>query len=140
MSLDFSVFDSKTPANEGAWLHVKLPNGEPAYLDSTAKAPKKPVRIKLAGLMSDINRKWMQENARNNRNEDEMSIDAIDLQDAQLMAHLTLAWENIVVNGDPVECNEKNAIELYFKFDQIRRQAFQFYVNSENFTHGSVKS
>lgn len=135
--LDFAVFDSKTPANEGAWLHVKLPNGDPAYLD---KAKKKPVRIKLAGLMSDLNRKWMQENKRVSRTDEDMTIEAADLQDSQLMARLTLDWENIVIDGDDLACTFENAEKVYFKFDQIRRQAFQFYINTENFTHSSVKS
>lgn len=139
--LDFSVFDSKTPANEGAWLHLTIPGTkEKAYLDHTSKTPKKPVRIKLVGTKSDKYREWLQEFKREARAEGKDEKAVADLEDAQMMAKFTLEWENVVDDGKELECTNENAEKLYFKYNEIRVQAFQFMMDSANFMPRSVKS
>ncbi len=139
--LDFSVFDSRTPANEGAWLHLTVPGTkDKAYLDHTVKNPKKPVRLKLVGAKSDKYREWMQQLRRNMRADDEMTREAADLEDAQMLARLTIGWENVVDDGEPLEFTPENAEKLYFKYNEIRVQAFNFFMDSGNFMPRSVKS
>lgn len=52
--LNFGLFNTKTQQESGSWLHVKLPTGQLAYLETNDKGEQsKPCRIKTLGASSN---------------------------------------------------------------------------------------
>ena len=137
MSNVLQLFDTVGQSEAGSWLHLDRPdNGEKAYLDD---AGKQPLRIKLKGPDSKA---WVSFVRKARKEVDsKKSIEETDLEEAQLMARLTLDWENIPDSeGKPMKFNSDDAIGVYLRYKDIRIQAVRFIQKQENFTQGHANS
>lgn len=137
MSNVLQLFDTVSQSETGSWLHLERPdNGEKAYLDD---AGKQPLRLKLKGPDSKA---WVTfvRKARK-ESESKKTVEETDLEDAQLMARLTLDWQNIPdAEGKPMKFNSDDAVGVYLRYKDIRIQALRFIQKQENFTNGQATS
>jgi len=120
------MFDTVSSSEEGSWLHLRVPGtDEKAYADGDKQ--KKPLRIKLKGPDSDAWTAFARKAAKQeskNKTTHEMALD-----DAQLMAKMTLGFDNI----PDFEFSKDAAIKLYLDYKDIRIQAINHVANRENF-------
>ncbi len=135
MTFDLNIFDTTTPAENGADLHLKHPlTGEAVYADDKNK---KPVAIKLKGTDSDEYKKIIQRIVRNNKakNKDsgEPDFDELKQAAAETYAKMTISWENISVNGKPLDFSYDNAVKLYLGYAEITKQVGDFMADRTNF-------
>ena len=131
-----SIFDTESSSEEGSWMHLALPGteGELAYAD---KEREKPMRIKLKGPDSDTWTSYQRKALKAQGKKDNRTAKEIAREDAQLMARMTLAIENIPGYSD----SEFNSlVDLYLKYKDIRIQALMYAINRENFTQALPNS
>lgn len=127
-----SLFDTEKASESGAWLHLKLPTGELAYLDGDAK--KKPLRIRLKGPDSP---EWQAYIRKARTNTEEMDPETESKREAELYASMTLEVQNIPeYTGD----NARPLPELYAKHKEIRAQCTQFLFNRQAFFKAAQSS
>lgn len=114
--LDLGAFDPQAISDAGVWVDIKRA-GEPTG-----------IRIKVAGPFSaradDFHRnKYRQVRADNKGKEfdanDPAFVREMTIQGA---AHMTLDWEGVVVNGEPLKCSNDEAVKLYRKHYWIATQ------------------
>ncbi len=141
--MDLSDFSKVTAAaEEGAILEVKDPIGDPILQPGG-----KPVTITLAGMESNkfrkarnvIGNRYLKQSGGARYPFAQTTEAAIDDQAFQL-ASVTLSWEGIVDEGQPIECNAVNAKRLYIKYDFLRRQVDEFVGEQRNFWKASSTS
>lgn len=138
--LDLTQFE--TAAEEGAPLSLKDPAGRPLTYDGGEVGPDgpemKPIRIWLAGVESP---RWTKaSDALTNKLQDskeQRTAQDIRADRAGILAKMTLRWEGIIVDGQPLECNEANAKKLYMRFKWIMEQVDRFIAVRENFLPAS---
>jgi len=138
MTFDLKIFDTNTPAENGADLHLKHPlTGEAVYADDKNK---KPVTIKLKGTDSDEYKKIIQRAVRNKQakkqSSDNPDFDEMKQVAAETYAKMTISWQNISVNGEDLECNYENAVKLYLGYAEITKQVGDFMADRRNFIKG----
>ena len=129
---DLSLLDSVAVANQGEVLTLLHPatNEE---LDTT---------ITLMGSDSDEYRNTIkkrfeaaQRQAKNKRNQD-VDLDDAEQKSQELLAKMTLGWENLEMGGKSVKFTVEAAKEIYSKFPWIREQVEKFVSDRSNFIKG----
>lgn len=137
-------FDTESICEEGAWMHLLIPDSEEkAYLDAESAKPQKPMRIKLKGPECDHWQAFLRKSSKPSAQEEAKKQDPSEtkLHDAQLLAKMTLGWENIPDDNEkPIEFSKDSAIKLYMSYADIRRQALNFIMRRQNFTKGAAKA
>ena len=138
MTFDLNIFDTTTPAENGADLHLKHPiTGSHVYADDKNK---KPVTIKLKGQDSDEYKKIIQRAIRENKSKkdkpDVPDFDEMKHVAAEAYAKMTISWENISVDGKSLDCNYDNAVKLYLGYAEITKQVGDFISERGNFIKG----
>lgn len=130
-------FDTVSVSEDGAWLHLCLPGSDdPAYADPGEDT--KPLRIKLKGPDSEIWTAFQRKAMRQGNKDEKRTAHQIALDDSQLFAKMTMAWENF-----PEECGEctfENATKVYLNYKDIRLQALRFVMKQENFTQALLSA
>lgn len=135
--MDVSKFAAQAEA--GAVLELKDPAGEPLL-----KSDGEPITITLAGTESKrwkkarnvVGNKYLKATARNNPQQARSFEDGLDDMAFQLAA-VTMAWDGIEIDGQPLECNPANAKRLYLESDTIREQVDLFVGDRRNFWKAS---
>jgi hypothetical protein len=124
--MDLTKLDTRRASDEGARLHLVW-EGRP-LMDGD-----QPVTITVLGQDSKIyerehhritgQRIGSRRRALNGSPEvsEKAEQEAIDL-----LAACTVSWENIALNGSPLECTWQNARDLYMQFKWIREQVDAF--------------
>lgn len=114
-TLDFSDLDSKTAAETGTVMEVDDPRNDEKLTDPEGK----PYWIELIGTdsakLKAISRKFIDRRVngiRKGKNED-FDSDTADQERVQLYAAATKSWYLLPIDGEALECNEKNAKRLY---------------------------
>lgn len=69
-----------------------------------------------------------------------VTIEAVEARSSQALAAVTIAWRNVVFEGEALDCNPKNAEMLYSQRPWIREQVDEFVGDAKNFWTGSDKS
>lgn len=126
----------KSAAEQGAVMEVRDPAGDVMFKEDGST----PITITLAGTES---KRWRKaEDAvgdkRLERAGTRATTTAKSMREARedrafLLAAVTLAWDGIVVDGNPLECNQKNAKDLYIQYDFITTQVDAFLAERKNF-------
>lgn len=122
---------SKLEMQEGAWLTLLHP--------TTGVATD--IRIQLAGLDSaryreherKISNRRLKQSLRRGGPRQVVTKEELDAEAIDLLATCTLAWENIVENGEPLECTAENARRVYTEYPWIREQVDAFVGDRSNF-------
>lgn len=125
--MDFQPFDGKS--DDGAKMVVTHPGtGEPT--DAT---------ISLAGMDSKAWRGASKElqtrmlMTKSARNAAASVLGDSDENVAELLAAVTMSWENIKLDGMILECSKPIAKNLYVRYPWLREQVNQFVGNRANF-------
>lgn len=131
---DLSNFNTKTLSNDGAWMTAVSP-ADGLELD---------IRIKCAGLDSAYfqSAKEKFENKRRKKLENGAGLPSAQELDAarlQTLSECTLAWENVEVDGKPLECNRINAAYVYRNYPWLREQVDAFIGDRRNFLPSSAE-
>jgi hypothetical protein len=130
--MDFSIFEKA--AEEGSLLTLKDPAGK-TLLQSDGENP---ITILLAGVNSP---RWTKaadllQNRLMNLKE---KRDALEIRADRcgLLASITLAWDGIELNGEPVPCKFDDVKKFYMRFKWVADQVDGFITSNENFLPAS---
>ena len=122
---DFSKYEEQQKqAEEGVWMEVEDPNGNPLG-----------VHLKLAGTDSEAYQKQLrkQQDKMLKRGNFKISAEEAENNSLNLLVACTLAWEGVEYSGEELECNKDNARWLYKTFGFIRDQVDEFIGDRANF-------
>lgn len=136
--MDISSLNTTEAANEGAWMTVQDVNGDDFMQDG------QPVRVKVAGADSEVvkqlDRRRQLEiiNSRNRSNKvTEKDYDDNEAHAFNKAVASTLDWENVVLDGKPLECKKANIEQVYKLANVIPPQIINFQNDLANFTKKS---
>lgn len=113
--VDFADFDSKAAAERGTVLELISPATKKTWLDDE----KKPYWIKLLGMDSEKLRKIANKivdrtvNEIRRNQQSEFDSEEATVEKVKLYAIATIEWHIPPVDGEKLDCNEKNARKLY---------------------------
>ena len=143
-------FDSVSAAEVGAWLHLtNLRTDAPAYVTGKDGAPdlSKPMRIKLIGMDAPAAKAKERKRATSILKRRGGKMDFAKMTEAQLGALVdegqegivqaavdqTIGWENLSLDGKPVEFSEEAAFAIYRKYPSILDEVTEFLKDRANF-------
>ena len=143
-------FDSVSAAEAGAWLHLtNLRTDAPAYVTGKDGAPdlSKPMRIKLIGMDAPAAKAKERKRATSILKRRGGKMDFAKMTEAQLGALVdegqegivqaavdqTIGWENLSLDGKPVEFSEEAALAIYRKYPSILEEVTEFLKDRANF-------
>lgn len=132
---DLAALDTTDAAEAGAWMHLEGPGGEDLFVDEA------PVRILLMGADSKeyqrlqhrqtskrVNEITKGGRRKNNKLSEELTEGNIDL-----IVKATKDWENVIYEGQSLECVPAKVRMIYERLPWIREQAFDFVTTRSNY-------
>lgn len=127
--VDLATLDSRAGANKGAVLNVLHP------------VTQKPIgtRITLLGTDSDAYQAFSHEQMVNKLSKAQVKgllIEDFEDEGYELLATLTVGWEDMVVDGEEVPFTQANAKKIYKRFPWLKEQVDRFIANRANFIEG----
>ena len=143
-------FDSVSAAEVGAWLHLtNLRTNAPAYVTGKDGASdlSKPMRIKLIGMDAPAAKAKERKRTTSILKRRGGKMDFAKMTEAQLGALVdegqegivqaavdqTIGWENLSLDGKPVEFSEEAAFAIYRKYPSILDEVTEFLKDRANF-------
>jgi len=143
-------FDSVSAAEAGAWLHLtNLRTDAPAYVTGKDGTPdlSKPMRIKLIGMDAPAAKAKERKRTTSILKRRGGKMDLAKMTEAQLGALVdegqegivqaavdqTIGWENLSLDGKPVEFSEEAAFAIYRKYPSILDEVTEFLKDRANF-------
>ena len=143
-------FDSVSAAEVGAWLHLtNLRTDAPAYVTGKDGASdlSKPMRIKLIGMDAPAAKAKERKRTTSILKRRGGKMDFAKMTEAQLGALVdegqegivqaavdqTIGWENLSLDGKPVEFSEEAAFAIYRKYPSILDEVTEFLKDRANF-------
>lgn len=132
---DLSSLDTSKIADEGAKLHLRHPvTDKPLYVDGDSL---RPITITLLGADGDRFNESRREiiDQRLAKAQDQRRPDLRLAEDAAIehLASITVDFENIFLDGKPVNFSTANARKLYERLKWVREQVERFVHNRANF-------
>lgn len=115
MTLDLSTLDTKAAAEEGSFVELEDPRTDEVLRDDDGKA----YYIEVIGMDSEklraVSRKITDKRVTNIRKNKDVEFDseAADKERAGVYASATKSWYLPPLDGQVIECNERNAKKLY---------------------------
>jgi hypothetical protein len=142
-------FDSVSAAEAGAWLHLtNLRTDAPAYVTGKDGASdlSKPMRVKLIGMDAPAAKAKARKRAMNILKRRGGKVDFVKMSPAQIGAVIdegqegiiqaavdqTIGWENLSLDGNPVEFSEEAAFAIYRKYPSILDEVTEFLKDRAN--------
>ena len=146
--MDF--FDTVSASEAGAWAHLtNLRTDSPAYVTGKDGAPDmtKPMRINLIGLDAPAFKAKARKRATKLLKRRGGNVNIAKMNEAQLGALIddglesriadavdaTIGWENLSLDGKPVEFSEEAAFAIYRKYPSILDEVTEFLKVMSNF-------
>jgi len=133
--MDFGSINTVEDSNQGAKYHVIDPyTEEPAYVQVDGKDVA--VTITVLGPDSDKVRKHQNEMLRasmKKRKGGQLDPEDIDRRLTSQVANAIVSWEGIMMDGQELECNRQNAMDLLNKHSWLREQLANFQQDRANF-------
>ena len=143
-------FDSVSAAEAGAWLHLtNLRTDAPAYVTGKDGTPDmtKPMRINLIGMDAPAAKAKARKRTTSILKRRGGKMDFAKMTEAQLGALVdegqegivqaavdqTIGWENLSLDGKPVEFSEEAAFAIYRKYPSILDEVTEFLKDRANF-------
>ena len=143
-------FDSVSAAEAGAWLHLtNLRTDVPAYVTGKNGASdlSKPMRVKLIGMDAPAAKAKARKRATDILKRRGGKMDFAKMSPAQIGAMIdegqegivqaavdqTIGWENLSLDGKPVEFSEEVAFMIYRKYPSILDEVTEFLKDRANF-------
>jgi len=146
--MDF--FDSVSAAEAGAWLHLtNLRTNAPAYVTGKDGTPdlSKPMRINLIGMDASAAKAKARKRATEVLKRRVGKMDFAKMSAGQIGALIdegqegivqsavdqTIGWENLSLDGKPIEFSENAAFAIYRKYPSILEEVTEFLKDRANF-------
>ena len=143
-------FDSVSAAEAGAWLHLtNLLTDAPAYVTGKDGAPNptKPMRINLIGMDASASKAKARKRATDILKRRGGKMDFAKMTAGQIEALIdegqegivqsavdqTIGWENLSLDGKPIEFSESAAFAIYRKYPSILEEVTEFLKDRANF-------
>ena len=143
-------FDSVSTSEAGAWLHLTdLRTDAPAYVTGKDGTPDltKPMRIKLLGPDASASKAKARKRATVLLKRRGGKMDFAKMTEAQIGALIddgeetifqtaidrTIGWENLSLDGKPVEFSEDATITIYRMYPSIFEEVTEFVKDRANF-------
>lgn len=142
--MDLSKLDTVSAAAEGATLHLKHPVTGVPLLDESLKSDEHPdgapVTITLLGVDSPeyqaldrrLRNRRLAETGRRGA-QVKLTAEQIDNEAVQMLAALTVGWQNVGFGETKLEFSREAAASLYKKVPWIREQVDEFVADRGNF-------
>ena len=143
-------FDSVSAAEAGAWLHLtNLRTDAPAYVtgkDGTYDLSK-PMRINLIGMDASASKAKARKRATDILKRRGGKMDFSKMSAGQIGALIdegqegivqsavdqTIGWENLSLDGKPIEFSESAAFDIYRKYPSILEEVTELLKDRANF-------
>jgi len=146
--MDF--FDTVSASEAGAWLHLtNLRTNSPAYVTGKDSTPdmSRPMRINLIGMDAPASKANARKRATDILKRRGGKMDFAKMSPAQIGAVIdegqegiiqtavdqTIGWENLSLDGKPVEFSEEAAFAIYRKYPSILDEVTEFLKDRANF-------
>ena len=143
-------FDSISASEAGAWLHLtNLRTDAPAYVTGKdgAQDLSKPMRINLIGMDAPASKAKARKRATDILKRRGGKMDFAKMSPAQIGAVIdegqegiiqaavdqTIGWENLSLDGKPVEFSGEAAFAIYRKYPSILEEVKEFMDERSNF-------
>ena len=143
-------FDSVSASEAGAWLHLtNLRTNGPAYVTGKDGAPDltTPMGLHLIGMDAPASKAKARKRATDILKRRGGKMDFAKMSPAQIGAVIdegqegiiqaavdqTIGWENLSLDGKPVEFSEDAAIAIYRKYPSILDEVTEFLKDRANF-------
>jgi len=124
MSVDLSQYDTKKSSEEGAWLEIESPTGEPLG-----------IHFKILGVDSEVYNKQLRKNQDKMMKKGMKNIKSenIEVEGIELLVACTVDWEGIADNGEDLGCTKENVRYVYKNYPWIKDQIDEFIGDRSNF-------
>lgn len=125
VKFDLAQLDLTAKSNDGEWLELEHPvTGEPLG-----------IKIKLAGVDSDIYKKQLRklQDRRLRKGLRTITAEEFEEEQLQLLVACTLDWKGMIYEGKELEPTKENIRMIYEKFGWIREQVDNFIGDRRNF-------
>ena len=144
MDLGSKRFDVRAAAEKGAWLQLL----HPATDEELGVAEGRPCRIEILGADSSSYEEAVARSVALKAKEQaptaakkrvvtaEKVLESAERNNefvSEELAAITLGWEHIEWNGEPLEFNHENAVMLYMEHKWIREQTAAFFSDRTNY-------
>ncbi len=128
--MDFADLDVSSAADSGATLHIEHPTtGEPLFTEAG-----KPITVRVKGADSKSFRQEMHRLAEAQAGKRQKVTRAkAETNAIELLASVTIGWDGIVWEGEPLKFSEENARMLYRERPWLREQVDEFIADRANF-------
>lgn len=129
--MDLNNLDLTVSADAGSVMEVRHP-----VTDEVLMHEKRPVTITLLGSDSSVLRDAMKARARKQlraKKAVNFDIDEAERAGCELLAVCTTGWYGFTENGVAIEFSKENAIDLYMRYNWLRKQVDEFINDRENF-------
>jgi hypothetical protein len=134
--MDLSTLDVKSAAERGADLHLEHPTtGEPLKTEDG-----KNITIRLLGNDSREFRAGLSEIAEKNVGKKRTSFASAEANGIELLARVTVGWQNVTYKGEALKCTPENVRTLYTEISWIKEQVDAFVADRSNFLKFAAKS
>lgn len=125
MTVDLSQFDTKKTSEEGVWVEIESPtDGEPLG-----------THFKILGSDSEVYNKQLRKNKDKMMKQGMKNIKSenLEVEEIELLVACTVDWDNIVDNGEKLECTKENVRYVYKTYPWIKDQVDEFIGDRSNF-------
>jgi len=125
MTVDLSQFDTKKTSEEGVWVEIENPiDGEPLG-----------IHFKILGSDSEVYNKQIRKNKDKMMKQGMRNIKSenLEVEEIELLVACTVDWDNIVDNGEKLECTKENVRYVYKNYPWIKDQVDDFIGDRSNF-------
>ena len=128
MTTDLSQLDTSKASEDGVWMEIENPStGEPLG-----------IKIKVLGMDSkayrDQQRKTQDRNLKKGmKGLKSLKSETLENDRIELICACTVGWENVVYNGETLECTRENCRWLYKQYPWIFDQVDEYIGDRGNF-------
>lgn len=134
--MDLRKLDTKESAAKGAILKLKGPDG--SILKDEASG--EPWTIELLGSDAEdyvkVQKRFSDKRLRGGIQKvanAPLNSDELEAEGIELLVTATKGWENLILDGKPLEYNNANARKLYTDFPFVREQVQEFINDRTNY-------
>lgn len=133
--MDLATLDTGADA---ATLHLKHPTtGQPLTTENG-----EPITISLVSADSERYRKAQRQiiNERANSNSRKVDAGEIERSATRILIAAVASWQNIILDGDALECTPGNIARVFNRLQWVREQCDQFVNDRANFVKASAQN
>lgn len=125
MTVDLSIYDTTKTSADGVWMELENPkDSEPLG-----------VHFKLLGSDSEEYNKQVRKNndKRIKKGMKNLKSETLEAEGLELLVACTVDWQDVMDEGEELECTKENVRKVYKKYPWIKDQVDEFVGDRSNF-------